>query len=89
MGRDVDIEFTGLRPGEKLFEELHVHGETLLPTRHPKIHTASHNRRNPAEVLALVGQLIALADGPAGPVLATLQQLVPQYAQDQEGARAA
>jgi FlaA1/EpsC-like NDP-sugar epimerase len=35
--RDIRIEFTGLRPGEKLFEELNYGSETLMPTRHPKI----------------------------------------------------
>ena len=34
---DIDIEFTGMRPGEKLFEELETVGETIAKTRHPKI----------------------------------------------------
>ena len=34
---DIDIEFTGMRPGEKLFEELETVGETITKTRHPKI----------------------------------------------------
>src|SRR5205085_3076742 len=34
---DIRIEFTGLRPGEKLFEELSYHGEKIACTRHPKI----------------------------------------------------
>jgi FlaA1/EpsC-like NDP-sugar epimerase len=34
---DIDIAFTGIRPGEKLFEELDRHGETISRTMHPKI----------------------------------------------------
>ena len=35
--QDIQIEFTGLRPGEKLFEELSYRGERITGTRHPKI----------------------------------------------------
>lgn len=37
LGEDIDIVFTGVRPGEKLFEELEVRDECLTKTRHPKI----------------------------------------------------
>jgi len=36
-GEDIEIVFTGLRAGEKLFEELSIKGEDMQPTRHPKI----------------------------------------------------
>lgn len=36
-GADIEIEYVGLRPGEKLFEELQQEGENLAPTNHPKI----------------------------------------------------
>src|SRR6185295_18374894 len=36
-GRDVRIEFTGMRPGEKLFEELYFSAEKVHPTAHPRI----------------------------------------------------
>ena len=36
-GKDIEIKITGLRPGEKLFEELLADTETTLPTHHPKI----------------------------------------------------
>ena len=35
---DIAIEFTGIRDGEKLYEELEITGEDLLKTKHPKIY---------------------------------------------------
>ena len=37
LGKDIQLIFTGLRPGEKLFEELLNNQENTLPTHHPKI----------------------------------------------------
>ncbi len=46
-GKDIEIAFTGLRPGEKLHEELFNPDETVQPTRHPKIRKAvSRNGRS-------------------------------------------
>jgi len=38
--KDIEVIFTGLRPGEKLYEELLTKGENTLPTHHPKIKIA-------------------------------------------------
>ena len=40
MGEDIEIEFTGLRPGEKLFEELLANTEKTLPTSHERVRVA-------------------------------------------------
>ena len=42
IGEDIEIVFTGLRPGEKLYEELFIPGETYQRTRHAKIFFASN-----------------------------------------------
>ncbi|MCD4749225.1 MAG: polysaccharide biosynthesis protein [Thermoanaerobaculales bacterium] len=47
---DIDIEFTGIRPGEKLFEELQTVGENITKTRHPKIFAGKINTYGEAEV---------------------------------------
>jgi FlaA1/EpsC-like NDP-sugar epimerase len=46
VGRDIDIVYTGLRPGEKMYEELFVAGEQHHPTIHPKIRVATRAERN-------------------------------------------
>ncbi len=42
VGEDIDIVFTGVRPGEKLFEELRTAGEDIEPTVHPKVLVWKH-----------------------------------------------
>ena len=41
---DIKIEYIGLRPGEKLYEELITEGENIVPTRHEKSHGAKRDR---------------------------------------------
>lgn len=65
VGRDIDIAFVGLRPGEKLYEELFLPGEQYDRTSHDKIFIAQHaSRLVPADVLALIADLeeAALSD---------------------------
>jgi FlaA1/EpsC-like NDP-sugar epimerase len=51
-GRSVDIVYTGLRPGEKLHEDLLSDSETPIPSSHPKIMRIKATPRSPEEVLA-------------------------------------
>jgi FlaA1/EpsC-like NDP-sugar epimerase len=76
---EIRIEFTGLRPGEKLFEELLADSETTLPTPHAKLRIAK-----PSGVPdgAWREELLAwLASAPASTevVKAQLRQRVPEY----------
>ena len=47
VGRDIDIVYTGLRPGEKLFEELFIPGEVYARTKHEKIFVANNGASAP------------------------------------------
>ena len=84
VGEDIEIEFTGLRPGEKLYEELHADGEKHLATRHPKIMIADRERRDPEQIAAAVLQLEQLANGPQAKVLQRLRRLVAEYVPPEE-----
>jgi FlaA1/EpsC-like NDP-sugar epimerase len=59
---DIDIVFTGIREGEKLFEELEITGENLLKTGHPKIFIgkiATYSGEEVAEILTNFGQAVS------------------------------
>jgi FlaA1/EpsC-like NDP-sugar epimerase len=77
---DIDIEFTGLRPGEKLYEELLVEGEGIKPTLHPKIMIASAAEIDRERLLVQLEELYQLQrsfDLPGGTV--NLREGVPEY----------
>ncbi len=79
VGDDVAIEFTGVRPGEKLYEELRGPGEECLPTIHPKIIVADHRAADHAAMDAAIAQLELLAWNAPEAVIAELQTLIPEY----------
>ena len=57
---DVQIEITGLRPGEKLYEELLATKENTIPTEHPKIMRAKVREYTQAEVDNEIGKLLEI-----------------------------
>jgi len=82
VGRDIDIVYTGLRPGEKLVEHLYVVGEEVVPTRHEKIFIShnSHVLVSSADLDRAVEELLVLARrGDESALRAKLREIVPQY----------
>jgi FlaA1/EpsC-like NDP-sugar epimerase len=80
LGKDIDIEFVGQRPGEKLFEELNCDGEHHRSTSHPKIQVAESAKADLAVIQGALEQIQRIADGAVMPIIAALQNIVPQYA---------
>jgi FlaA1/EpsC-like NDP-sugar epimerase len=78
---DIKIEFTGLRPGEKLFEELLNDAENTLPTYHDKILIASVRNQQINQINKHFEQLFAMAQAANAnmQLVAKMKELVPEF----------
>lgn len=76
----IEIEYTGLRDGEKLYEEVLSEKETTLPTFHPKIKVARVREYEFAEVAAEIAALVdSVADSDDMTIVAAMKHLVPEF----------
>lgn len=79
-GKDVQIVYTGLRPGEKLYEELLNNSENTVSTYHEKIMIAKVREYDFSEVNERIEELIASANKHyVTPTVALMKQLVPEF----------
>jgi len=82
--RDIKIEFTGIRPGEKLHEELNLEDEHLVPTRHEKIRicvsACSVDSQQIETCLQNLEQLVR--DRSVSGVVSLLKEIIPDYTPD-------
>lgn len=80
VDRDIEIKFTGVRPGEKLYEELFFGAEVASPTKHPKVLSSRQAELTP-NLTALLDRLVREAEGPADEhaLRSLLLALVPDY----------
>jgi FlaA1/EpsC-like NDP-sugar epimerase len=79
-GEDVQIEFTGLRPGEKLSEELLFPYERTEPTTHEAVRRVAQGKEPPADVdesIEALRRMVAIRQRSA--ILTRLRDLVPEY----------
>lgn len=76
---DIDIKITGLRPGEKLYEELLANGENTLPTYHKKIMISKVRELNYAEVRSRIDELCISNMFFSGDTVGLMKEIVPEY----------
>ncbi len=85
-GEDIEIVFTGPRPGEKLFEELRIEGEDMQQTSHPKIRIWKNIPMDRSRLRAGIAELLQLAPRQDHAELAAqIKQLVPEYSPANNG----
>jgi FlaA1/EpsC-like NDP-sugar epimerase len=91
-GKDIDIIYTGLRPGEKLFEEIFHERENLRGTKHPKLFLAGSRTVDWQWLTSELEELRAAATSrEVGRLIDHLRRIVPEYqgrhvSEDQGGA---
>ncbi len=80
LGKDIEIETVGLRPGEKLHEELLSNKENTLPTHHPKILRANHTELDDGELEQQIAELVhSFAQQNNDHLVKLIKQLVPEF----------
>jgi FlaA1/EpsC-like NDP-sugar epimerase len=88
FGKDIKIEFTNPRPGEKLFEELSIKGEDMQTTRHPKIAIWKNIPMNRDKLRAGIKELVEAAKTQnRGEITKKIKELVPEYIGENNGNR--
>jgi FlaA1/EpsC-like NDP-sugar epimerase len=84
VGDDIEIRITGLRPGEKLFEELYDRRESHLPTPHPKIMAATGAPRSLLHVIHDIGRLEETLSAPNDALRSLLREIIPTHNETQK-----
>lgn len=80
LGRDIQLNFTGLRPGEKLYEELLNNEESTIPTYHPQIMIAKVCEYDPVFIIGQIDNLIDnLPSHNNFKLVALMKEIVPEF----------
>jgi FlaA1/EpsC-like NDP-sugar epimerase len=80
LGKDIQINFTGLRPGEKLYEELLADKENTCPTHHAQIMIAKVRKYKYEEVLLQINDLVSLIEGQNNLMIVNqMKNIIPEF----------
>jgi FlaA1/EpsC-like NDP-sugar epimerase len=79
VGKDIEIRVTGLRPGEKLYEELLAEEENTIPTHHPKILKAKVRQENENMILE-INSLVEMFESQQNErIVSKMKEIVPEF----------
>ncbi|MDP4637537.1 MAG: polysaccharide biosynthesis protein [Crocinitomicaceae bacterium] len=79
IGKDIDLTFTGLRPGEKLYEELLANEENTVPTHHQKILIAKTRVENDEQLQHIQTLIQLCADQNNVAIVQQMKRIVPEF----------
>jgi FlaA1/EpsC-like NDP-sugar epimerase len=80
LGKDIEIKYSGLRPGEKLYEELLANEENTLKTHHSQIMVAKVRESNFEDISLQINELIGLYDNQDNfKIVGQMKAIVPEY----------
>lgn len=75
----IEIQEIGLRPGEKLYEELYFESEKRIPTTQEKLFAAEHRQFKLEDVQAQIDELLSMTSGPQEAIRERLRDFIPEY----------
>jgi FlaA1/EpsC-like NDP-sugar epimerase len=79
LGKDIELSFTGLRPGEKLYEELLANEENTMPTHHQKILIAKTRVENDEQVVAIQTLIDLSVQQENEAIVRQMKKIVPEF----------
>ena len=80
INTDVEIKITGLRPGEKMYEELLSNEENTIPTHHPKIMIGKDITKDHNSIKTLVTKLISHVENQKNEdIVKQMKEIVPEF----------
>ena len=79
LGKDIELAFTGLRPGEKLYEELLANEENTMPTHHQKILIAKTRVENDAQLVEIQSLIDLSAQQENEAIVQQMKRIVPEF----------
>jgi FlaA1/EpsC-like NDP-sugar epimerase len=79
VGKDIEIKITGLRPGEKLYEELLAAEENTIPTHHPQILKAKTREEMDTRLNAIDDLIQLFEEQENDTIVKKMKEIVPEF----------